>query len=490
MKNAPTVKYLCIMWPAAILITFLTTTYLPAAQPTNPISLHPVNPHYFLWRNEPTILITSGEHYGALLNLDYDYISYFDELQAMGLNHSRTFSGTYREIPSSFGITDNPLAPKPHRYQAPWARSEQPGYFDGGNKFDLTQWDPAYFKRLKRFMRAAQQRGIVIELTLFCPMYNEALWKACPMNAVNNVNGIGDCPLNELFTLQHQALLDVQLAFVRKVVGELRNFDNLYYEVCNEPYQRRTEMAWQHRIVDTIVETEKDFPAQHLISLNIANGQLRIENQHPAVSIFNFHYCVPPDTVSMNYGLNKVIGENETGFRGRADVLYRSEGWDFLMAGGALYNNLDYSFTPKHPDGSFINYKSPGGGSRALRNQLRILKEFLYGFDFISMTPDNSVIKEVSDQLTASALIDTGKAYAVYFHVPIPKKSKQLEQHLRNDIKAELVLDLPEGRYQAEWINTETGRIEKTDAFPHQGGNRFIASPSFDNDIALCVRRQ
>ena len=117
MKNAPTVKYLCIMWPAAILITFLTTTYLPAAQPTNPISLHPVNPHYFLWRNEPTILITSGEHYGALLNLDYDYISYFDEFQAMGLNHSRTFSGTYREIPSSFGITDNPLAPKPHRYQ-------------------------------------------------------------------------------------------------------------------------------------------------------------------------------------------------------------------------------------------------------------------------------------------------------------------------------------------------------------------------------------
>lgn len=490
MKKTPTIKCMCTVWAAASLITFLATTCLTATQPTKPISLHPENPHYFLWRDEPTILITSGEHYGALLNLDFDYLSYFDELQATGLNHSRTFSGTYREIPSSFGITDNPLAPKPNRYLAPWARSEQPGYFDGGNKFDLTQWDLAYFERLRRFMRAAQKRGIVIELTLFCPMYNEALWKACPMNAVNNVNGIGDCPRNELFTLQHPALLDVQRAFVRKVVGELQEFDNLYYEVCNEPYQRRTEMAWQHRIVDTIVATEKDFPNQHLISLNIANGRQKIENQHPAVSIFNFHYCVPPDAVTMNYGLNKVIGENETGFRGGADVLYRSEGWDFLLAGGALYNNLDYSFTPKHPDGSFMDYKSPGGGSRALRNQLRVLKEFLYGFDFLSMTPDNSFIKEVSDQLTASALINAGTAYAVYLHVPIPKKPKQLEQHLRSDIKANVVLDLPKGRYLAEWINTETGKVEKTEAFPHQGGNRPLASPNFDNDIALRVRRQ
>ena len=33
-----------------------------------PISLHPENPHYFLFRGRPTVLVTSGEHYGALLN--------------------------------------------------------------------------------------------------------------------------------------------------------------------------------------------------------------------------------------------------------------------------------------------------------------------------------------------------------------------------------------------------------------------------------------
>ena len=452
--------------------------------------MHPENPHYFLWRDEATILITSGEHYGALLNLDFDYVPYFDELQSKGLNHTRTFSGTYREIPSSFGITDNPLAPEPNRYQAPWARGEEPGYHDGGNKFDLTQWDPAYFKRLKNFMRAAQDRGIVVELTLFCPMYNEQLWEACPMNTANNVNGIGGCPRDEVFTLQHQDLLEVQLALVKKVVRELRDFDNLYYEVCNEPYQRRTEMAWQHRIVDTIVEMEKDFPARHLISLNIANGQKKVESPHPAVSIFNFHYCVPPDTVGMNYGFNKVIGENETGFRGREDVLYRSEAWDFLIAGGALYNNLDYSFTVKHPNGVFLDYKSPGGGSPALREQLRVLKEFLYGFDFVKMKPDNSVIKETSDRLIASALLEKGRAYALYVHVPIPKKPKKLEQHLRSNIRATLVVDLPQGFYQAKWVNTKTGKAEKEETFRHDGGSRRFTSPDFDNDIALQVKRQ
>src|SRR5437764_655138 len=94
-----------------------------------PLALHPDNPHYFLYRGKPAVLITSGEHYGAVLNRDFDYVRYLDELQANGLNHTRTFAGAYREIPGSFGITDNTLAPLPNRYACPWARSATPGYF-------------------------------------------------------------------------------------------------------------------------------------------------------------------------------------------------------------------------------------------------------------------------------------------------------------------------------------------------------------------------
>src|SRR3954451_908863 len=76
-----------------------------------PLALHPDNPHYFLFRDRPAVLVTSGEHYGAVLNLDFDTERYLDELKASGLNLTRTFSGTYREIPGTFKIPDNTLAP-------------------------------------------------------------------------------------------------------------------------------------------------------------------------------------------------------------------------------------------------------------------------------------------------------------------------------------------------------------------------------------------
>ena len=472
---------------AAVVIAFINLN--DACVADQPIALHPENPHYLVWKGRPTVLLTSAEHYGALLNLDFDYERYFDELHSYELNHTRTFSGTYRELSSSFGITENPLAPRPHRYVCPWARSNQPGYSDGGNKFDLTEWDDAYFTRLRDFMRAAQSRGVVVELTLFCPMYKDELWDACPMNAANNINGIGDCPREEAFTLKHQALLKVQVAVTKKIVEELRNFDNLYYEVCNEPYFGGVTMEWQHKIVDMIVEAEQEFPAKHLISMNIANGRQQIVDPHPAVSIFNFHYCVPPDTVAMNYDLNKVIGENETGFRGQDDVLYRTEAWDFLLAGGALYNNLDYSFTPGHPDGTFAGYSSPGGGSRALRRQLQILKRFLDEFQLVRMAPDPLAIRNVVPDLTVNALVEPGKSWAVYLHVPLPNKPKELKTHLRQGVTATVTLNLPTARYIAEWIDTKTGEVAGTRTFRHDGGDRELATPAFDNDIALRVIR-
>ncbi len=309
------------------------------------------------------------------------------------------------------------------------------------------------------------------------------------MNATNNINGIGDCPREEVYTMKYRDLLDIQLDVTRKIIHELRGYDNLYYEICNEPYFGGVTMEWQHKIVDTIVEAEKDFAEKHLISMNIANGKKKVENPHPAVSIFNFHYCVPPDTVAMNYNLNKVIGENETGFRGKADILYRTEGWDFLLAGGALYNNLDYSFTAKHPGGTFRDYKSPGGGSVELREQLGILKRFLYNFDFVHMKPKNSVIRNVSPKLTAGALVNPGKEYAVYLHVPLPKKPKDLQERQRDNINATITLRLPRGSYAAEWINTKTGKMEKREKFDHADGNKQLHSPQFDNDVALRLSR-
>ena len=438
-----------------------------------PLTLHPDNPHYFQFRGKPTILITSGEHYGAVLNLDFNYVRYLDTLQADQLNLTRTFTGAYVEPLGAFGIASNTLAPAPERFLCPWARSSVSGYANRGNKFDLLRWDPAYFKRLKDFVGQASRRGIVVEMNLFCPFYEEAQWNLSPMNSLNNVNELGTVARTNVYTLDHHGgLLAVQEALVRKLVTELKDFDNVYYEICNEPYFGGVTLAWQRHIAEVIVATEQRLKTHHLISQNIANDKARVVDPHAAVSILNFHYATPPDTVAMNYSLNKVIGDNETGFRGTNDLPYRKEGWEFILAGGGLYNNLDYSFTAGHEDGTFAYpARQPGGGSPALRTQLRILAQFIRGFDFIHARPNNYIFKGgVPEGATARALEVPGKAYAIY---------------VCGGTQASLKLALPKGFYRAEWLDTRSGAVTKTDSVDSSGRIVVLASPDYQQDIAL-----
>jgi hypothetical protein len=457
-----------------MLATLLLILSLPGAG--EPISLHPANPHYLLFCGKPTVLISSTEHYGAVLNGDFDAIPYLDELKARGLNLTRTFSGTYREVPGSFKIAKNTLAPKPEKYVGPWPRTNTTGAFGGGNKFDLARWNDEYFVRLKKFIAAAGMRGVVVEFVLFCPFYDENLWEVNPMNARNNVNGMRAIKREEAYTLKHPDIQEKQDAFVRKAVAELNGFDNVYYEICNEPYFGGVTLEWQARIASIIVDTEKALPRKHLIAQNIANEKAKVVRPDPAVSIFNFHYATPPETVAMNFALNKVLGDDETGFRGVHDLPYRTEAWDFIVAGGAIFDHLDYSFTTDHEDGTAkIVDPTPGGGGIAIRRQFQILKRFIESFDFLKMAPDRKAIARVTPRdVSVRALGHAGHEYAIYAH---------------GGTKCTVALELPAGHYTAEWLNPLTGKIDKSQRLESRGSLVELASPDYEADVALCIRR-
>ena len=467
-------------WPQFMktLLSLLLIVTSSAAIKAQPISLHPDNRHYFLFQGKPTVLITSAEHYGSVLNLDFDYVKYLDALAADGLNLTRLFSGVYVEPQGAFNIAKNTLAPAAGRLICPWPRGEQPGYANGGNKFDLSKWDTAYFERLRDFVAQAGKRGIVVEFAIFCPMYEEKPWNLSPMNAANNINGIGAIGQNDVYTLDKNGdLLAVQESLVRKIVTELRDEENLCYEICNEPYFGGVTMAWQHHIADTIAEAELDFPHKHLISQNIANGSAKVENPHPAVSVFNFHYANPPDAVTQNYGLNRPIGDNETGFKGTADNHYRMEAWEFILAGGGLFNNLDYSFTVGHEDGTFeYPPTQPGGGSPAFRKQIKLLKDFIHSVDFVSMKPARDAIREpLPKDAQCQILAEPGRQYAAYF---------------RGAAKFEFTLDIPAGNYQVRWLDVVSGREEAPPTISHPGGPARFVVPNDLNECALRIVRE
>jgi len=453
----------------SLVVLSLSACHAPVTK--KPIGLHPENPHYFEYKEKPTILITSGEHYGAVLNLDFDYVAYLNALSRDSLNLTRIFSGAYLEPQGAFKIERNTLAPSRGKFICPWPRTETAGHVDGGNKFDLTKWNEDYFARLKNFMGEAEKRNVVVELAFFCPFYEDSLWQMSPMNSRNNVNSVGPADRANVYTLdKSDGLLEIQDALVRKIVNELSGYDNLIYEICNEPYFGGVTMEWQHHIASVIQDEEKKFEHKHLISQNIANDRLLIEDPHPGVSVFNFHYAYPPVVVSQNYHHNKVIGDNEMGFNGNADSTYRREGWSFILNGGALYNNLDYSFAAGNEDGSFqYPPTQPGGGSAALRNQLRSLKDFMEGFDFLKMKPD-STISTIEDN-RAYTLAEEGKQYAIYVFGKGPHAFQ---------------VSIPAGSYTVEYMNPLTGIFEEKQEVVSDG-KLELTSPEFTEDVAVKI---
>ena len=477
-----------------------------ATSPAQPIRLHPKNPHYFLFRGKAVALITSGEHYGAVLNGDFDYGRYLAALAAEGLNFTRIFGGSYVEVPGrSFGILRNDLAPGPGRYIAPWARSDAAGYAGGGNKFDLERWDAEYFRRLHEFLAGAGERGIVVEISLFSSHYGELQWNLSALNPANNVNmgGAGTTDYKKLHTLENGSALAYQERYTRKLVREANAFDNVIFEIQNEPWADRPaavgavglvnpmlqtpardrfpntveladalSLAWQGKVAEWITSEEAALPNKHLIAQNISNFRFPIRELLPGVSIANFHYA-DAEAAAWNYGLHKPTSCDETGFMGRNDESYRREAWNFMLAGGGIFDGLDYSFSVGHEDGTDTEANGPGGGSAALRHQLHVLREFLQSFDLAELYPDTRAVRH-STGTVARVLSNAGREYAMYFD---------------GDGPTEVTLDLPEGRYLGEWVNVRTGRVERSEDLRGGRGVVAVESPAFVNGIALRVKR-
>lgn len=468
-----------------------------AAEEPQGLRLHPDNPHYFLFHGKPAVLITSAEHYGAVLNLDFDYTKYLRTLAGRGFNLTRTFTGAaYCEPEGAFGIAGNTLAPGKGRFLAPWKRSDQPGAWDGGNKWDLAAWNEDYFRRFRDFVSQASASRVVVEVNLFCPFYEDKetkrskMWPLSPFNAANNINGLGAISSRDVYTLdKHGGLLDVQERFVRRIVGELKDFDNVYYEICNEPYFAGVTLEWQHHVADVIENAQESHPEKKLISQNIANHSAKIGKPNPAVSIFNFHYAHPPVAVAENFALEKVIGENETGFRGTADEVYRNEAWDFMLAGGGLFNHLDYSYTVGHEDGSFAYPPTqPGGGGGTFRAQLAVLVKFMGAIDFVRMKPANDLVRGAPPGASIRLLAKRGKLYAAYLHHSAKPGWKNPKRLNSGSFRDSFELEIPAGNYEWEWIDPATGRVVGEGRVQSDNGRLNLESPAYAQDLTLWIR--
>ena len=458
------------------------------------LSLHPENSNCFLFQGKPTILLSSGEHYGSVMNTAFNYEKYLNTLKTEGFNYTRIFVGPYSEIGgNNFGISHNTMNPDPQNWLVPW--NKEPA----SQKYDLAKWNAPFFDRLKAFVTKASQNGIVVEVTLFTSYYTNHQWSNSPFNPKNNIQGFDSISFKQVNTNNNGKLMDFQEKYVRKVVQELNGFGNVFFEIQNEPWADNGKMAekiletdtishpspwqrivetansssldWQNRIAQIIADEETQLPNKHLIAQNISNFRNKLENTDSNISIFNFHYAYP-EAASQNLGLKKAIGLDETGFMPHADFYYRSQAWRFILAGGAIYNNLDYSYTVGSEGGTFaIDDGTPGWGGVDYRKQLQILKNFIGVFDFWKMKPDNSILKLIKGNLSAfQVLAERGKQYAIY---------------LENPNGASVQLGIPDGDYQMEWLNPISGTTESAKKVTAIEGKIKLSCPDLGEDVVL-----
>ena len=476
----------------------LSLMFLAVRADAQTIRLDPANSHYYLFQGKPTVLITSAEHYGAVINGEFDYIPYLNALQAYGLNYTRIYPGVLFEPMGKF-MPGNTLGVKPAKLILPWARSNQPGYLLSGNKFDLDQWNPAYFERLKDFITQAAKRGIVVEVCLFNSQYGDT-WPLSPLYFENNIQGAGHEGYKDAQTLKDPVLVERQAAYVRKIVQEVNGFDNVILEVCDEPSLfTSVEQAgpWVARMLEVTHEADANLPKKHLIGQEVqgpVDGPIDFSG-NPFNSIVVTQYLWHTHDWEMGglqgldreYRHNKPIEQNETNYyplySGDKVADSRVEAWEFMVGGGASFNQLNGLFTPEDPAGN-----TPENAK--LLGALRNLKTFLESFSFADMVPDKGFVVSGFDRETHyRGISQYGKQYALYIHHGEGGDGAAYTV-TPGQYKETLVLSLPPGNYKAEWIDPASYSVLATDEFKHSGATRSMDTPPYTVDVALRIKRE
>jgi hypothetical protein len=493
---------------AAVLLSAAAS--LAAAEP---VRVFDRNPRYFARDGVPLVFVTSDHHYGAVIDGDFDYVRFLDALAAAGANLTRIYPGGMFEPPDKY-VAGNPLGPRPGRQLLPWARSSEPGAHPAlaapgqpSFKLDLGRWDDAYFSRLRSFVEEAGRRGIVVEVAFFNGMYADA-WPLMAFHHRNNVQGVGRYEAEEcgLFTTAEARNGDVlrhQKAYVAKIATKLNAYDNVIYDLCDEPslvgrpdgsivvHPDAAVTPWLHALRDAFLEAERALPKKHVLGQTAQNLSPDLSPE-PWCDWVGAEYVRPgARALERVYAARKPIVNVESNYFGASLVesaygedAVRIEGWWFLLGGGAGVIHLN---------GEYHRGQEQGGAATRERilPQRRVLREFVEGLDLAGLSRFEGV-SGLAPGTRSSALAEPGRQYAVYlFHAEeepewgahfVPRPGRYRERLTLRGV--------PAGRYRREWVSPETGRVVEQEIVEWTGGDLELATPEYALDLALRLRAE
>ncbi len=256
-----------------------------------PLVVSKTNPRYFTTASDPEVraIYLTGSHIwnnfhdgmgpgtdcaDTVEELDYD--EYLKFLKDHGHNFIRLWRWEQFRSQAAGGNFHLCMTPQP------WLRTGPGEAKDGKPKFNLEEFNPSYFDRLRERVVAAGNQGIYVGVMFFdgwalhlspAPDHVEGH----PFHTANNVNGIG---INSIVDYQVLPLdgrvRTLQEAYIHKVVDTLHDLPNVLWEVANESSGAGTvdksfaEMMgfsevpewgdsteWQYWVIDVVKRHEK-----------------------------------------------------------------------------------------------------------------------------------------------------------------------------------------------------------------------------------------
>ena len=414
-----------------------------------PIAINTSFPYFFSDPDGKPLILMGDYTWETFSSPDSDYSKMFRSMKERGLNLSRVWLW--------WGSEEFPGV-KNQKHIEPFLRNGAGLANDGKPKYDLSKFNPAFFKKLKDFCRVADENGINLQLMMMDAwmIKHPHLWKLNAFNKDNNINGVDGDPGNTgkgtdgkrgFCSTGNKKVISFQKAYIKEVVQTVNSFDNIFFEIANENYYSE---EWELMLCDYIKELEKFLPKQHMtIRRDFPSHSYVIQKWDPVVvhkGILDKRHLGLPLLFDTDWIINKNDDE------------VRKAAWS-AVATGAHFSYMDDAM-------DFFIDTVIADPRAALHKQIDHLAKFIGKFSPWEMAPADNIVKE------GLAFVLAGPE-DMFVYLP-----------QGGDIK----LDLAgmKGNLVYEWFNPITGLSGKR--FLADGGSVINFTAPDKNDWALIIR--
>jgi hypothetical protein len=447
-----------------------------------PLRHNPANPRYFTDDTGRAIYLTGSHTWANLQEIklegdpDFDYEAFLDMLQSHHHNFMRLWQWGHPEMApwTEEKVYFSPL---------PFARTGPGIAQDGHPKFNLDQWNEAYFERLRARVIEAGARGIYVSVMFFegwCLKWaypGSDPWLSHPYNLNNNINGVNGDPNGDgkadIFSLETPEVLTYQRKFIRKVVDTLNDLDHVLFEILNEIPNEERALQWHYQMIDYVHVYEKSKPKQHPVGMTAEGGG----QDNTLLFASNADWISPGRGPEAEYKYNPPTADGRKVIINDTDHLW-GHGGNYHWAWRSLLRGLNPIFMDPWqpiPSGSSTRAGFPGNADlntrdyplwEPLRLNLGYTRRFAERMNLVATAPHNNLAS------TQYCLANPGQEYLVY---------------LPEDRRVMVNLSAASGTLALEWFNPRTG--ETVLGEPVSGsGVRDLTAP-FDPDVILYLYR-